>query len=287
MAWNKTLPSGGVSLNIGDDKIRDNMDALDDALSREHTFPGVMGSTAGRHSFPAVADQTAMVAIANQVNGMIAGVVDHPTLYQRHSGAFLSMQGCHYMTTAARTGLTTSLLTPGFTVIDSNSGKRWFWNGSAWELEMRDMYSYLNVASAAEQAISLDFSAPDLITGLDRTITPPTLQGGYEIKVHANMRCYTKGNKELMFWLEENVNGAGNTERDVAFFNSDAGETWGDVELNWLQQVVVTGQTHQYRVYGARKHADALVNPNETILNGVGSTTFWSKLEVQLRRRQT
>lgn len=50
MAWDKSKPEGSRPIREGDDAIRDNNDALEDALGRDHLFPGAMGSTAGEHT---------------------------------------------------------------------------------------------------------------------------------------------------------------------------------------------------------------------------------------------
>jgi len=51
-AYDKTLPSGSASIRIGDDKIRDNFAALEEALLVEHNFPdNAGGSRRGRHKF--------------------------------------------------------------------------------------------------------------------------------------------------------------------------------------------------------------------------------------------
>lgn len=51
MAWDANKPAGSQKLRLSDDEIRANNLALEDALSREHDFPGVEGNTAGRHTF--------------------------------------------------------------------------------------------------------------------------------------------------------------------------------------------------------------------------------------------
>lgn len=52
MTWDATKPSGAQKIRLSDEEIRANWDALEDALDREHTFPGTLGGTAGIHSFP-------------------------------------------------------------------------------------------------------------------------------------------------------------------------------------------------------------------------------------------
>ncbi|RLI83631.1 hypothetical protein DRP04_00970 [Archaeoglobales archaeon] len=47
--WNKNTPTGNDPVRLGDDEIRNMKDYLEDALSREHTFPGTYGDDAGKH----------------------------------------------------------------------------------------------------------------------------------------------------------------------------------------------------------------------------------------------
>ncbi|RLB06410.1 MAG: hypothetical protein DRG83_00070 [Deltaproteobacteria bacterium] len=47
--WDKNTPAGNDPIRLGDDEIRNMKDYLEDALSREHTFPGTYGSDAGKH----------------------------------------------------------------------------------------------------------------------------------------------------------------------------------------------------------------------------------------------
>lgn len=54
MAWDAAKPSGSQKLRLSDEEIRANWEALEDALNREHTFPGTLGSTAGQHKIPVV-----------------------------------------------------------------------------------------------------------------------------------------------------------------------------------------------------------------------------------------
>jgi len=50
MAWDKTKPAGTTKVNLADDQIRDNFAAAEDALARDHNFPGTMSSDAGEHT---------------------------------------------------------------------------------------------------------------------------------------------------------------------------------------------------------------------------------------------
>lgn len=50
MAWIKTLPDGDKNIGLGDDDLRTNNNALEDALTAEHYFV-TGGSQTGRHKF--------------------------------------------------------------------------------------------------------------------------------------------------------------------------------------------------------------------------------------------
>lgn len=129
MAWDKTKPDGGAPLKDGDDKIRLNNDHVQDALAREHEFPGTLGTTAGRHKFP-TGNQTARNALANLVDGMIFGRSDAFCIDQRISGAWKSMVGYGVGTQAVRNGIT-SKPTP-YHWFDTNSMLPAWWDGTKW-----------------------------------------------------------------------------------------------------------------------------------------------------------
>lgn len=57
MAWDADKPAGTQKIRLADDDIRANNAALEDALGRDHEFPGVMSSTAGMHNVVQLIDQ--------------------------------------------------------------------------------------------------------------------------------------------------------------------------------------------------------------------------------------
>lgn len=57
MTWDATKPAGNQKLRLADDDLRENNDCLEDALSRDHEFPGTKGSTAGKHNVIQLIDQ--------------------------------------------------------------------------------------------------------------------------------------------------------------------------------------------------------------------------------------
>jgi len=72
MSWDKDKPAGSQKVRLADDDIRANNAALEDALYRNHVFPGVEGSTAGRHNaidcVDQVTDPTNITAIVTLYN---------------------------------------------------------------------------------------------------------------------------------------------------------------------------------------------------------------------------
>lgn len=70
--YDKTLPSGSASIRLGDDKIRDNMAALEEALSVEHNFPdNAGGSRRGRHKFGVGTQAARTAAIGTPATGEV------------------------------------------------------------------------------------------------------------------------------------------------------------------------------------------------------------------------
>lgn len=57
MSFDKTQPAPNISLRLSNPLILANWAALEDALGREHDFPGTMGSIAGQHKYLTLADQ--------------------------------------------------------------------------------------------------------------------------------------------------------------------------------------------------------------------------------------
>lgn len=49
MAWDKDKPAEGIKAKFLNDLVRENNAALEDALGRDHKFPGTMGDDAGEH----------------------------------------------------------------------------------------------------------------------------------------------------------------------------------------------------------------------------------------------
>lgn len=49
MVWDKNEPAGNKKIRLSDEIIRENQDCLEDALSRDHKFPGTKGTDAGTH----------------------------------------------------------------------------------------------------------------------------------------------------------------------------------------------------------------------------------------------
>ena len=93
MTWDKTLPAGTNRLRDSDDYIRENQDCLDDAIDREHTFPGTKGSTAGQHT-PGACGVLKVDTTANLGTGTgVAGAISYDTttsLIMRDTGSALS-----------------------------------------------------------------------------------------------------------------------------------------------------------------------------------------------------
>ncbi len=93
MAWDKDQPAGTLKVREADDYIRANNDALEDALSRQHTFPGTYGSTAGKHTVGEVGvllvDTKTNLGTGTGVEGAMSYASDTETLY-RDTGTNIS-----------------------------------------------------------------------------------------------------------------------------------------------------------------------------------------------------
>ena len=78
MAFDKNLPDGDISIALGDDAIRANNEALEDALDLEHDF-STGGTQTGRHKFP-VTDTAGIILLTDMVAGSL-GVDTDPRTY--------------------------------------------------------------------------------------------------------------------------------------------------------------------------------------------------------------
>jgi hypothetical protein len=91
--WDKDQPAGTLKVREADDYIRANNDALEDALNREHTFPGTYGSTAGNHVLGGVgvvlADTKTNLGSGSGIKGSIHYATDEKVIY-RDTGSSLS-----------------------------------------------------------------------------------------------------------------------------------------------------------------------------------------------------
>lgn len=57
MTWDAAKPAGTTKVRLSDEEVRANWAALEDAIARNHTFPGTLGGTAGEHSTFELRDQ--------------------------------------------------------------------------------------------------------------------------------------------------------------------------------------------------------------------------------------
>lgn len=73
MAWDKNKPAGSQKIRLSDEEIRANNTALEDALAREHTFPGVLGGTAGKHT-PLIANLQKQLYTAAAAGGTVNAI---------------------------------------------------------------------------------------------------------------------------------------------------------------------------------------------------------------------
>lgn len=55
--WDKDKPAGSQKIRLSDEEIRANNTALEDAIGRNHLFPGAENTTAGEHTVVELQDQ--------------------------------------------------------------------------------------------------------------------------------------------------------------------------------------------------------------------------------------
>jgi hypothetical protein len=59
MVWDKDKPAGTQKIRLSDEEIRANNSALEDAIGRNHNFPGTESTTAGQHQIVEIEDNAA------------------------------------------------------------------------------------------------------------------------------------------------------------------------------------------------------------------------------------
>jgi|GEM_PF-2258199 len=88
--WDKTTPSGSEPLRQGAGRIREMKIYLQDALSREHVFPGEYGDTAGKHQpgkVPVVVFDTKSNLQNNLADDAFGYATDEAQSYVKHDGS--------------------------------------------------------------------------------------------------------------------------------------------------------------------------------------------------------
>lgn len=120
--WDKNKPAGTDKLRDSDDMIRDNWGALQDALQRNHEFPGDEGNTAGEHTVVELQDQVGdpetpagIVAIYNNANGLFARLQSNGDIFKINQARFTQVKSAAY--TAVVGDIGNVLLVDGETTI--------------------------------------------------------------------------------------------------------------------------------------------------------------------------
>jgi hypothetical protein len=272
MTWDKTWPEGGAALNIGDNRLRDNMEHLEDALNREHSFPGSFGTNAGRHMLP-IADEFADLAtITGAVNGMVVGRSDIKIFYQRQSGVWVPMTAVIYDTAANRGTFPTADCVLGLIWWESDTGAMYMWDGSAWaQIGLRADWTELAEATAANQTGST--SRVDT-TGVTVSILCPNDGIDYEIKVEAEGTYLADGSGVGFYLMEDAVD----VDEKLA-----APVSSGSMTLRYRNASPTPATTYVYKLQHAMSagSTSSRINPTEGTL-GIGalpgSSTSWSHI---------
>lgn len=89
MVWSNLLPDGSKALNLGDNDLRANAAALEDALDEEHYF-ATGGSQTGRHRIGSGSAATRDIDISSPAAGnlwFVTDLVSGEIILQRYDGA--------------------------------------------------------------------------------------------------------------------------------------------------------------------------------------------------------
>jgi len=72
MTWDKNKPAGSQKIRLSDDEIRANWAALEDALGRDHNFPGTEGVDAGEHNCVTLRERSSKPAVDTDKHALYA-----------------------------------------------------------------------------------------------------------------------------------------------------------------------------------------------------------------------
>lgn len=113
MTWDKDKPAGTDKLRDSDDLIRANWSALEDAISRNHNFPGDEGVDAGEHTVVELQDQVGdpstpadIISIYNNADGLFARLQNDGDIIALGASAIPSGTKLLFPQNAAPTGWT-------------------------------------------------------------------------------------------------------------------------------------------------------------------------------------
>ena len=82
MSWDKNKPAGSQKIRLSDDEIRANWAALEDALGRDHNFPGTEGVDAGEHNWVMLREQSSKPSVDT----------DKHALYAKSDGVYIEKE---------------------------------------------------------------------------------------------------------------------------------------------------------------------------------------------------
>lgn len=120
--WDKNKPAGTDKLRDSDDMIRDNWAALQDALQRNHNFPGEEEVDAGEHTVVELQDQVGdpvtpanIVSIYNNDNALFLRLQNNGDIFRLNQARFTQVKSAAY--TAVVGDIGNVLLVDGETTI--------------------------------------------------------------------------------------------------------------------------------------------------------------------------
>jgi hypothetical protein len=132
--FDKTWPVGSEAANLGDDKIRQNMNALEERIAAEHYFPdNASAARRGRHKFARGSLTDRGTAITAPADG---NVFLRSTLkfVEGHNGTTWDQYlGYGVGTLAQRNALTDTLPTGYLWILTDGGYAATVWNGSSWQ----------------------------------------------------------------------------------------------------------------------------------------------------------
>jgi len=132
--WNKNTPTSRDPIRLGDDEIRNMKDYIEDALSREHVFPGTYGTDSGEH----IPGKVKVVQIVSSLSDLdivengLGFVTSKQNLYSNDGTSSIRVGTASFIPSGTKMLFAQDTAPPGWSIVTTlNDGLAYVTKGSA------------------------------------------------------------------------------------------------------------------------------------------------------------